>query len=763
MRLAGSVAGLASAAFFLACAAPSLDVPENVTVTCVADAECPAQLPVCADAGICISRDFAASEGPRLVAVTPASPSTVILAFDLALLESSVTDDRSYLIDGLEVLSAALRADGASVLLETTPQVPAVAYTLSALGVRDRAGRAPLEASGSFRGFGVSPDELPPDLVSPPDDASFASLTVSLAWSGRAVATRYLVEVATDPTFASLATDPVEVAAPRTQVEINLAADGTYYWRVRSDIQAAASASPVRRFHLFEDTIFVACPDGVAACAGGFGTRQLPLQRINDALDLSDQLGVAAIAIAGRSTPYLESLVIRGSHRLGCGLDPTFATRDPLIYPTTIESVEAVGALFAIDASDLAIDGCAFTDAQGAAAVSIIGSERVTITRATIDAAALDDVTVVSVLDASVELESSTLRLLEVPVIPPQRGAPNETALARVVRGTLGVATSTLVGARAVSPRGISVVAGGLRLTDSRLELGDASSLVAGTSGVGVHGERCTVEVHNSQLATGIDFNTSYVVDDMDCDLTLDGSVLVARNVAGGSNAVRHSGAGVVAVVNSVLVGALAAGKGSALDVNLVDGTVDVFNSTLFSSPGGAESLANPAVVVRMDAGVVTSCAPYTVRIVNNVLVGTGTSIGNTLVIGPGDTDPTRSGTVLLHNALMSPSTGNALAVADLGATSPASVGCAGDSVGNVFIAREASTFFTNFGGPDGDPRTLADNVYSPTAAVDRAALRMGIDTQGTCATSPCRRVPVDIAAATRVSAPVSVGAYDLP
>ena len=77
---------------------------------------------------------------PKIVSVTASGlPNEVRVVFDELIDEASAEAATSWQISGLVVGSAALAADGVTVVLSTTPMTDGVVYTLDVSGVRDRA------------------------------------------------------------------------------------------------------------------------------------------------------------------------------------------------------------------------------------------------------------------------------------------------------------------------------------------------------------------------------------------------------------------------------------------------------------------------------------------------------------------------------------------------------------------------------------------------------------------------------------------------
>ncbi len=744
----------------LACS-PSLAVPDGSVVTCRDDRDCPRGLAVCAQTGLCVSQDLLNVDGPTLLRVTPSAPTTVVLEYDVPLLEDSVRDLASYTVADLTVRTAALRDDTVSVLLETSEQIPARSYTLLAAGVRDIAGRAAADPRAEFRGFGLSPDELAPDQVTPPDNAQIVGLAVTLSWSGRAAASSYTVDVALDADFLTPAQDPIVVDAPATSVNIVLSRDGTYYWRVRSDVQSSDASSGVRAIHLFQDTIYVSCPADVADCSGGFGTREQPLYALGAALSLAENTGVSNVLVAGRPSPYLESLLVRTPVTIECGYDTAFGASLPSEHPTTITSVNALGALFVTRSPSVTVRNCSLTDGLGSAAVTVVGSTNVTFENVEISEVALDDVSVVSILDAGVTFRDSTLRFY-LPSGPlGGRTDANGTAILQSMRSSISIVRSQLVGVAGLNLNGIVVVGGSAMLEGSRVTTGDnaASFQIGAATGISV--QRASLSVSNSSVFVGRGFSGSTCIRAFeDSTLVLERSVVASTSSPSTGSGIRLEGPRARGrIVNSVISPATG-GFGAALSADGEEAAVDVYHSLLLGTPGSED----PVVFIRCP-NCATSCMPYNYTLVNNILVSGGNTspaFPNLCQIGPGDEDLSYRGTLLLHNALVTTAPATSISAFDLGFVSPSQMGC-GDSTGNVFVSRTRAELLPNLAGPDGDPLTLADNDYRPANPLDRAALRVGADTSGNCAMQPCVPVGEDIAGEGRTTEPPSCGPYDLP
>lgn len=748
-------------ALLTACSA-NFSVPEGTLVTCTSDSACPSDLPVCAVTGLCVSRDLVGANGPTLLRATPASPTTIVVEYDLQLLPESVAAIDAYRIAGLEVVAGALRSDNVSVLLETSAQVPAFTYTLETPGVRDIAGRANTAAAIDFRGFGLLPDELAPDLVTPPDNAQVASFTTTLSWSGRSAATKYFIEISRVATFSPLVQEPIEVAAPATNRQVSFPGAGTYYWRVRSNIQSATADLPFHALHLFDDTVYVACADAIPAddCTGGFGTREQPYQSLNAAVAFSGSSGIANVVVATRATPYRASLVLQRPISMVCAYDAAF-TESNVSHPTTIESINASGALFVSSVNGLSVRACNFSDSFGAAAVSIVGSRDVELQRVGIASAALDDVAALSLLDSTVVVQDSIIEMFLPMSADASRGDPRSVALVRTNRSELSLIDSVVRGAVAFEPTGVDINLSRVTLEGTRIDTG-GMLFSPGEFGlaVGVRVVNGGLTSYASSIRVGAGFQTVAGIRARgSSDVSVTSTRIENHGATGSSTAVDIDGEVRAELVNTVLSPGYTGNSLQALEAKLrLNAHVDVFHSLLLGSPGKAGPVIKVGLITEQQA----SCAPYDFAFVNNIIAAGGAGLYNIITAGSGD-DNGHNGTLFLNNALVTTNSTNCIRDGDANSSNPADLGCTGQSLNNIFRSRTIQQLLGNLAGNDGILDTLDDNDYRPTDSADRIALRAGHPTTGTCAAQPCVRVTQDSSGAVRTSSPPTIGPFDFP
>ncbi len=713
----------------------SLGLRDDTLVRCDSDADCPDSVPACAGSGLCVERSLVTGARPRILAVNATSATTLDVLVDLELLPASVVP-AGVVIDGLSVAAVALRGDRMSVLIETSPQVPAVSYTLRALALRDLAGRPIEDAVVTFRGFGVSPDDAPPDLVTPPDGAVEVGLRVIMAWSGRAAASDYVVEVARDPTFTQLALTPVAVRAPAASVTVDLPSEGTYFWRVKSDIQAEGAAYFSRVLHVIEDTVYVACPNA-SPCAGGAGTRDQPLRRIADGIALAERLGIRNVAVAGRSEDYADALFVQAPLTLSCGWDATFASLDPAANVVTVASIDARGPLYVAAVNGVVIRGCRFRSDSGRGGTQVVSSPDVLFDGVTVSAAT-------DALGSTLRSVASTVVLVDSHVSTFAGATSNSDPTVDIVDGAFTLERSTVERA-GLSPNPVTLqaTAAHVEIVDSSIYGGAASSLgfTVLQQGGSLHLDASRVHGPNGGTA-------SYAVSLFETQFVIARSLIASALLSGGVQvALSISNDAVDGVMtNSVLV----VGQEQAsrvLDYTTNSGHLNIEHSSLFGGAPG-EGVGPRVVRLTMLGSSTPSCAPYSVSLVNNVLASNSSSPGNMIDA----IDRANTATLLKNNVFVSSSTSNAL-TDDGVVRSDSEFGCVGDSQGNVFVTRDPGDFFTSFAGPDGIPEALDDNVFAPIAPEDRTLARAGTPSA----------VSTDYTGTLRATSPPSCGAFDLP
>ncbi len=133
---------------------------------------------------------------------------------------------------------------GASVFtVDNTAAVAAGAYPIDITGV---------SASKTHTAkVTLTVDKEPPAapaLLAPPPDAVEVPLSPTLSWAAIPGAASYTVELAGDPSFASLV-HTAAVTGASYRLPIALAADAQYYWRVRGGNACGETLSPASRFH----------------------------------------------------------------------------------------------------------------------------------------------------------------------------------------------------------------------------------------------------------------------------------------------------------------------------------------------------------------------------------------------------------------------------------------------------------------------------------------------------------------------------------
>lgn len=698
----------------------SLDVPDNTLIQCRTNAECPRDLPVCAATMQCVTRDILDEDGPALVAISSEGATTLILTFSLPLLVESAEATGSYVIEGLSVTTASLRADARSVLLETQAQVPALTYTLRVPGVRDVAGRYSPTLSQTFRGFGIVPDLEAPEQILPAPDSATAMADVTFTWTGRAAAKQYTIEIARDSEFTTRLTSQT-VDAPVTTSTVALAITGIVYWRVRSDIETAAASG--RRLRLFRDTVYVACDDG-AACAGGSGTDDAPFHTIADAVALADTLGIRTIDIAPAAQPYVESILIREPHAIVCN-------------GATINSANSLGVFFIVDTADVEVRHCVLHGQSASRAITVTASNDVSLQRITADTSGVDDLVVI-------EMNGSERVLLADSTITTPNNPEHDAALVRVRSSELEVQDSALTGGSAGASVAIHSERSTLIVTGSQITAGDAVLTFSG-SGVstGIFAERSFVSLFRSTVSGGFGGSAANGLDLEKTSLSLiESNAFGTQKSTSAKATALHArpDAGTVDVVNSVLIGSSSTGPGVALDLRPLESNTRVLYTTLFGSAPGGDTTTAPVSIATPEP---MSCNQAATAFINSAVVSNSPRAVETL---QSDDDETKS-SLLIRGCVVVAAGGSASVQVFEGTI--ASLSCGGSSSAE-FITAPASTVFPRFASGD----------YRPANAYN---FKRGVALPSGCSPLSCSAVAGDMTGAMRVSSPPSAGAYDLP
>ncbi len=351
----------AVACVLLAACSPELDVPDGSVITCGRDGACPSGMLCQTSANVCVNTDSVDADAPQLTDATALGPTTVRVDFSEEMLDASVSAAGVFVIDGLTVTLVQVAPDKRSVTLVTGTQLPEAPYTLTVDGAADLALNAvPSQArSIIFNGFGTA-DRRAPEPLSPVAEALVRPASVDLAWTPRAGATGFTVELATDAAFSEplqreVGADASNVTLDAAELELGL----HYYWRVRSSL---SDWSQVATFEVFDDIIFVYCPEAADCAARGSGALNDPFTTIGAAISAAVRAGVGQVRVASRcssspsscNTAYHELVTMADGVDLLGGYEATFTS--PPDPPTRLTIIENTG-LTVVVASSLGATG----------------------------------------------------------------------------------------------------------------------------------------------------------------------------------------------------------------------------------------------------------------------------------------------------------------------------------------------------------------------------------------------------------------------
>lgn len=203
-------------------------------------------------------------------------------------------------------------------------------------------------------------DRSAPSLISPVTDTKIKGLTQTLAWSSKASAAYYEVEIASDSGFAQpIAGSPFRSAA--NQYTISFPDAYTYYWRVRSGASPGGVYSETNRIHLLGEALLVYCP-AATTCSntGKVGNKSAPYEVIGDAMAEAKALGVTLrVAARGAAAFYDEQITLQSGLTIEGGYSAPNWARDIAANTTEIRSSAGfvVGAFGLGGAATYSFDG----------------------------------------------------------------------------------------------------------------------------------------------------------------------------------------------------------------------------------------------------------------------------------------------------------------------------------------------------------------------------------------------------------------------
>lgn len=745
-----------------ACSA-QLDLDDDVDVLCTTNADCIGAR-ICAPTGFCVKE--LATTPVMLLGASALDDQQVELIFDQALVIDIALDARRYDITPALAIDDVYVSGPAKVVLRTGEQVLGVAYTVTANGLASRDGTflAPESASATFLGFGESSDTTPPKPIAPNNDALVVGTEQLLVWTPRVGARSYTVTLARDANCTDVVVDTL-VAAPASSLAVTLPGLGKFYWCVTAD-NTAASALGKAAFHATDDAVYVYCAynDACDLTTNEVGSPDAPFRSAQRAIGLAQQRGLSAVRIAtrGGGSTYSEMLQVNGRGvDLEGGYAPTFATRDPSVYPTAFKFTNV-----ALIISDL----------QSKMAVSGLTLE------------VTETLSNVAVLISS---------------------APVPVALGNVIvraNGTLATgiaiadaASVTLTGSRVSTTNGARLVGiqvqgiSNLYLADTQVLVGNADNEGSST-GIAAAGDASTIDIARSVVMSGESYNGETYGIATTGPLGVHDSRVVARQslrayaISMGAGVVERSfiyadggvvGSGVwvqepAALVRNNVI--LATGTGS-VGVKLEGGTLGCVSDTAQRVVGNTVVSTYRGLVMSVGAPIIT----------NNLFHVAEAAVEELSVSGRDTVDPLS----FENNALIAPTAyfewnappniiggvpvthGNADSVNAIDGQS-----CLNESgvvirySGNIGGDEPLADIFRDIDGPNNLLFEIVD--YSVFETVDNdftlhaEALTIGIDVGGKDATTstcgvgdqPCEGEAVDLAGQPR-TIPWSIGAYE--
>lgn len=137
----------------------------------------------------------------------------------------------------------------------------------------------------------VTTDGSAPSFVSPADRALIVNsgtvAPVTLSWSSRASAGKYIVEIYTDSALQT-AYPCDNCTTTQTQVSLTLPAEKSYWWRVKSIAPTVSAYSATASFSVLTDTLYVNCA-GTESCNKDYqlGSLNQPFQSVKAAADFA--------------------------------------------------------------------------------------------------------------------------------------------------------------------------------------------------------------------------------------------------------------------------------------------------------------------------------------------------------------------------------------------------------------------------------------------------------------------------------------------
>ncbi len=437
---------------------------------------------------------------PSVTAVSSPSPSSLSLSFSEQM--ELDEDARFVFLPALTVTAMSIDATGTSITLTTAEQAPGVSFSLTMVGVHDRAGNVPANELVPVAGRPAAAG--PPTLITPKPGDTAADKTQLVTWQAIAGASTYTIDVATDEAFSNLVLTRT-VAAPATSEEVTVPNDVTYYLRIRADTNAPGDYS-ITSFEALGDALYVYCPASLGTrCAtdpSGAGNRSKPFRSIARAGATAPLYGIGIVRVAKRD----GDLAYGGILELTEGIDlyggydaPSFTTRSgrTLLGRTHLTAITCFGI-----APPLVLDGFdAESIVSPSANVPSIGLQSLSCAHVTIN-----NCRIASASGATTRGLSAAEGRIDVTGSEIVSGAPQTTSASTVAIAitnvNLHVTASTIESGNTPSGQTAAVVAEGsqISLTSSVVRSGTISGTGNSTA---IDGTNSFVRVSGSTVSSG--------------------------------------------------------------------------------------------------------------------------------------------------------------------------------------------------------------------------------------------------------------------
>jgi hypothetical protein len=173
-------------------------------------------------------------------------------------------------------------------------------------------------------------DKTAPTIISPASGGGGRALNqqVTLLWATKIPARYYEVEISSDSAFQSpISGSPFRVTAPTTELVVTLPNPVRYYWRLRTNYNAAGTYS-TSYFDAMDSSVYVYCSGSSATCddTGQAGNKSHPFRTISGALAYARTSTVGDILVARRESNavYNDTLIVIPGVNLKGGYTSSF-------------------------------------------------------------------------------------------------------------------------------------------------------------------------------------------------------------------------------------------------------------------------------------------------------------------------------------------------------------------------------------------------------------------------------------------------------